>query len=418
MQTTEITSKNLEWFKEQPLAIQMELFSHITEISKLIANQFFQDEVHQKAGSRYERVSREEQKYSRWGSNPGSIKIGDERVKMRIPRLYNTETNKTEGLENYKKLRELETPTDELVRKIIFGLSEKNYGEVAKTTLGSFGLSQSSVSRQFIEESKKSLEEFENRDLGKYDFIGLVIDGKYLQREQVVIALGITIDGIKIPLGFIHTTTEDNISIKGLLKDLIRRDFSFTEGIFTITDGSTGLIKAVKETFGNYALSQRCVWHKRENVVSYLPKDQQKHYRGKLQRAYNEPEYDLAKRKLYKIPVPQLRVRIELEKINRSAANSLDEGLEETLTLHKLGLVEQLGKSLMTSNTIESLNSQISKYAGKVTRWSSSNMRGRWIAVSLLQIEKRLNRIVGHDKLNLLRIAIKDELKLEQNRVA
>ncbi len=411
MQSTEITSKNLDWFKEQPIEIQMELFSHITEISKLIANQFFQDEVHQKAGSRYERVSREEQKYSRWGSNPGSIKIGDERVKMQIPRLYNTDTNKTEGLENYKKLREIETPADELVRKIIFGLSEKNYGEVAKTTLGSFGLSQSTVSRQFIEESKKTLEEFENRDLGKYDFIGLVIDGKYLQREQVVIALGITIEGIKIPLGFIHTTTEDNISIKGLLKDLIRRNFSFTEGIFTITDGSTGLIKAVKETFGKYALSQRCVWHKRENVVSYLSKDIQKHYRGKLQRAYNEPEYEVAKRKLYEI-------RIELEKINRSAANSLDEGLEETLTLHKLGLVEQLGKSLMTSNTIESLNSQISKYAGKVTRWSSSNMRGRWIAVSLIQIEKRLNRIVGHDKLNLLRIAIKDELKLEQKRVA
>ena len=411
MQTTEITSKNLNWFKEQPLELQMELFSHITEISKLIANQFFEDEVHQKAGNRYERVSREEQKYSRWGSNPGSIKIGDERIKMQIPRLYNTETHKTEGLDNYKKLREIETPTDELVRKIIFGLSEKNYGEVAQTTFGSFGLSQSTVSRQFIEESKKSLEEFENRDLGKYDFIGLVIDGKYLQREQVVIALGITIEGIKIPLGFIHTTTEDNLSIKGLLKDLIRRNFSFTEGIFTITDGSTGLIKAVKETFGKYTLSQRCVWHKRENVVSYLPKDIQKHYRGKLQRAYNEPEYEVAKRKLYEI-------RIELEKINRSAANSLDEGLEETLTLHKLGLVEQLGKSLMTSNTIESLNSQISKYVGKVTRWSSSNMRGRWIAVSLMQIEKRLNRIVGHDKLNLLRIAIKDELKLEQNRVA
>jgi len=402
MQITEITSKNLSWFKEQPIEIQMELYSHITEISKLIANQFFEDEVHQKAGSRYERVSREEQKYSRWGSNPGSIKIGDERVKMQIPRLYNTETNKTEGLDNYKKLREIETPADELVRKIIFGLSEKNYGEVAKTTLGSFGLSQSTVSRQFIEESKKSLEEFEQRDLGKYDFIGLVIDGKYLQREQVVIALGITMDGIKIPLGFIHTTTEDNLSIKGLLKDLIKRNFSFTEGIFTITDGST---------FGKYALSQRCVWHKRENVVSYLPKDLQKHYRGKLQRAYNEPEYEVAKRKLYEI-------RVELEKINRSAANSLDEGLEETLTLHKLGLVEQLGKSLMTSNTIESLNSQISKYAGKVTRWSSSDMRGRWIAVSLMQIEKRLNRIVGHEKLNLLRIAIKDELKLELNRVA
>lgn len=411
MQTTEITSKNLEWFLEEPLETQMELFSHITEISKLIANQFFQDEVHQKAGIRYERASRSEQKYSRWGSNPGSIKIGDERMKMRIPRLYNNETKKTEGLDNYKKLRAIETPTEELVRKIIFGLSEKNYGEVTKSTVESFGLSQSSVSRTFIEESKKALKEFENRDLGKYDFIGLIIDGKYLQREQVVIAMGITIKGHKIPLGFIHTTTEDSNAIKGLLNDLIKRSFIFTEGIFTITDGSTGLIKAVKETFGKFAVAQRCVWHKRENVVSYLPKTIQESYRGKLQRAYSEPDYETAKRKLYEI-------RLELEKINRSAANSLDEGLEETLTLHRLGLVEQLGKSLMTSNMIESLNSQISKYAGKVTRWSSSEMRARWMAVSLIQIEKRLNRIVGYEKLNLLRIAIKKELKIKQNKVA
>ena len=411
MQITEITSKNLEWFKEQPLSVQMELFSHITEISKLIANQFFHDEVHQKAGQRYHRREREDQKYSRWGSNPGSIRIGEERVKMQIPRLYNNETNKTEGLGNYKKLSAIETPTEELVRKIIFGLSEKNYGEVTKTALESFGLSQSSVSRAFVEESKKALEEFERRDLGRYDFIGLIIDGKYLQREQVVIAMGITIKGDKIPLGFIHTTTEDSKSIKELLRDLIRRNFKFREGIFTITDGATGLIKAVKEIFGKYSVPQRCVWHKRENVVSYLPKIIQETYRGKLQRAYNEPEYETAKRKLYEI-------RIELEKINRSAANSLDEGLEQTLTLHKLGLVEQLGKSLMTSNMIESLNSQISKYAGKVTRWSSSEMRGRWMAVSLMQIEKRLNRIVGYEKLNLLRIAIKNELKLEQNKVA
>jgi len=228
----------------------MELFNHITEISKLIANQFFQDEVHEKAGERYQRRERETQKYSRWGSNPGSILIGDERIKMEIPRLYNNETKQTEGLENYNKLREIETPTEELVKKIIFGLSEKNYGEVTKTTAESFGLSQSSVSRAFVEESQKALKEFENRDLGKHDFIGLIIDGKYLQREQVVIAMGITVQGDKIPLGFIHTTTEDSKSIKGLLRDLIRRNFKFTEGIFTITDGSTGLIKAAKDVFG------------------------------------------------------------------------------------------------------------------------------------------------------------------------
>ena len=411
MKDKEITSKNLNWFLDQPLETQMELFRHYTEIAKLIANQFFEDEVDQKAGARYQRKGIDEGNYSRWGSNPGSIRIGDERIKMRIPRLYDKMTGKTEGLENYKKLRETEIPSEELIKKVIFGLSESNYGEVVKLTSDSFGLSQSSVSRSFVEESKKALEEFEGRDLGSYDFIGLVIDGKYLSKEQVVIALGITITGDKVPLGFIHSTTENSESISGLLKKLIRRNFKFSEGILTITDGSTGLIKAVKQTFGKYAVAQRCTWHKRENVVSYLAKDQQEHYRGKLQRSYLEPDYQTAKRKL-------IEIQNELNKINRSASNSLAEGLEETLTIHRLGLVEELGKSLLTTNVIESLNSQLGNYVRKVKYWSSSEMRARWVATSLLQIEKRMRKINNYQKLNLLRTAIKTELKLEQTKIA
>lgn len=212
-------------------------------------------------------------------------------------------------------------------------------------------------------------------------------------------------------MGFIHSTTENSESIGGLIKELIRRNFNFSQGLLTITDGSTGLIKAVKETFGKYALSQRCTWHKRENVVSYLPKEKQDHYRGKLQRAYLEPEYETAKIKLHEI-------RNELQKINRSAANSLTEGLEETLTLHRLGLVEELGKSLLTTNVIENLNSQLGNYVRKVKYWSSSEMRARWVATSLLQIEKRMRKINNYQKLNLLRTAIKSELKLEQTMVA
>jgi len=330
---------------------------------------------------------------------------------MEIPRLYNKNQERTEGLDNYKKLRAAEVSSEKLMRKILFGLSQKNYSEVTRTTAESFGFSQSSISREFIEASTRALEEFEERDLGEYDFIGLAIDGKYLRKHQIVIALGITIDGIKIPLGFIETTTENHLSVKGLLSDLIKRNFKFREGILVIIDGATGLKKAVKETFGKYALIQRCTWHKRENVVSYLPKEHQEHYRGKLQRAYSEPDHETAKRRLYEI-------RIELEKINRSAANSLDEGLTETLTLHRLGLVEQLGKSLLTTNIIENLNSQLGGYIRKVKNWSSSKMRARWMAASLMQIELRMRRINNYEKLNLLRTAIKSELKLEQEMVA
>jgi len=297
------------------------------------------------------------------------------------------------------------------LKKIIIGLTEHRYEEVVKMATESFGLSQSSVSRAFIEESKKALECFERRGLGLYDFIALVIDGKYLAKEQVVIALGITINGDKIPLGFIHTTTENNIAIKGLLKNLIERGFKFTEGILTITDGSKGLIKAVKETFGEFAIEQRCTWHKRENVVSYLKDEEKDIYRGKLQRAYSEPDYETAKMKL-------LQIRDELRKINYSAANSLEEGLEETLTLHRLGLVEELGKSLSTTNTIENLNSQLGRYLHRIKYWVTPEMRARWVATALFQIEKRMRKINSYKKLNLLRTALKTELKIEQQRVA
>ncbi len=408
MQHSEKTSKNLIWYLEQQLDIQLDMLKHQTEIIKLVINQLLEDEVHQKAGYKYEHSSKN---YSRWGSNPGSIKIGKERVKMEVPRLYNKEQRRTEGLDNYKKIKESEVTSEKLMSQILFGLSQKNYSEVARTTAESFGFSQSTISREFIEASTKALEEFEQRNLGKYDFIGLAIDGKYLRKHQIVIALGITTEGAKIPLGFIETTTENHLSVKGLLSNLIKRNFKFTEGILVLIDGATGLSKAVKETFGKYALIQRCTWHKRENVVSYLPKEQQDHYRGKLQRAYSEPDYETAKRKLYE-------VRIELEKINRSAANSLDEGLKETLTLHRLGLVEELGKSLLTTNVIENLNSQLGGYVRKVKNWSSSKMRARWMAASLMQIEVRMRRINNYEKLNLLRTAIKSKLKLQQEKVA
>jgi transposase-like protein len=408
MQHNEKTNKNLIWYLEQQLDVQLEILIHQTEITKLVINQLLEDEVHKKAGQKYEHGSKP---YSRWGSNPGSVKIGKQRIKMEIPRLYNKQEKRTEGLENYKKIKEVEISPEKLIDKILFGLSQKNYSEIVRTTAESFGFSQSSISREFIEATSKVLEEFEQRDLGEYDFVGLAIDGKYLRKHQIVIALGITIDGIKIPLGFIETTTENHLSVKGLLNDLIRRNFQFTEGLLILIDGATGLRKAVKESFGEYGLIQRCTWHKRENVVSYLPKDKQEHFRGKLQRAYSEPEYQTAKSKLYEI-------RIELEKINRSAAHSLDEGLEETLTLHRLGLVEQLGKSLLTTNVIESLNSQLSGYVRKVKNWSSSKMRARWMAASLVQIESRMRRINNYEKLSLLRTAIKAELKLDEQRVA
>lgn len=407
MKNSKMQKENLEWLISQPVDIQYQLFQNFVDIAKLHYQQLVEEETRKKAGEKYERGKR----YNRWGNNPGSIRIGEEKLPVEVPRYYDKEERRTEESEYYRQLHELPMPSEEVIKKVIKGLSQRDYEEVTKSVVESFGLSQSSISRNFIEESKKRMEEFEGRDLGLYDFVALIIDGKYLSRDNIVIALGVTLTGVKIPLGFIQSTTENSESVKGLLKNLINRNFRFEEGLLTITDGSKGLKKAVEETFGELSLHQRCQWHKRENVVSYLREEEKALYRGKLQRAYNEPEYETAKKKL-------LEIKDELRKINRSAANSLDEGFEETLTIHRLGLVEILGRSFTTTNLIENLNSQLGKYLRKVKRWVNSEMKSRWVAVSLLEIENKMRRVNNYDKLQLLRTALKSELNIKQQRVA
>jgi transposase-like protein len=366
MKNSEMNKENLEWLLDQSIEMQYQLFQNFVDIAKLHYNQLVEEEMKTKAGEKYERGKR----YNRWGNNPGSIRIGEEKIPVEVPRFYDKQEDRTQEAEYYRKLHEIAMPSQEVIKKVIKGLSQHDYEEVTKSVIESFGLSQSTISRTFIEESGKQLEEFEKRDLGLYDFVALIIDGKYLSRENIVIALGIIITGIKVPLGFIQTTTENGEAVKGLLKNLIERNFHFEEGVLTIIDGSKGLRKAIEEVFGNLSITQRCQWHKRENVVSYLKEEEKDKYRGKLQRAYDEPDYETAKKRL-------LEIRDELKKINRTAANSLDEGLEETLTIHRLGLVEILGRGFTTTNFIENLNSQLAKYIRKIKRWVNTDMRSR-----------------------------------------
>jgi transposase-like protein len=291
------------------------------------------------------------------------------------------------------------------------GLSQNDYGKVTKTISDSFGLSQSTISRKFIEESSAELEKYEKRDLGRYDFVALLLDGKYLAREQVVIAMGITTGGDKLLLGFIQTTSENTKAVKGLLKNLLERNFRFAEGILCVIDGSKGLRKAAKETFGEYCLIQRCQWHKRENVVSYLSEKDAPIFRNRMQSAYKEPTYEMAKARL-------IEIKNDLQKINRSAANSLEEGLEETLTLHRLGLSVELGRSLSTTNCIENVNSKLGNYLRKIKHWKTSDMLARWVSLAMLETEPRMRKINNYNKLHLLRKALKTELKLKEKKAA
>jgi len=314
-------------------------------------------------------------------------------------------------LPNYEALRELPESDERLREAVLLGLSTHDYERVSRMMLDGFGLSQSSVSRQFVEASAEVWKEFEERSLKETSFIALIIDGKYLAKQQMVICLGVTEDGRKQPLGFIQTTTENADAIAGLLRDLIDRGLHFSKGLLFVIDGSKGLRKAIVDVFGEYAVIQRCQYHKRQNVLSYLTEEQQQHFKGRIDRAHKHPDYETAKSALRAL-------HTELLKVNRSAARSLIEGLEETLTLQRLGVYEELRWSLRTTNTIASLNGHLRKYLGRIRYWRTSDQRARWLACALTEMEENMKRIMGSTALPKRRAALISEVNQNKRQAA
>jgi len=400
-----LATSSLEELEEKPWEVKLTLLQHHLELARIFVNELLEEEVEEKAGERY---SHDDRRFSRWGTNPGSVRIGDEKVPIAVPRMVDTETGKTCSPERYAEMKDLPPMSDKMQEAVLLGLSQGDYERVASSFAGGFGLSQSAVSERFIERSAKALEEFETRSLEDLDLVALIMDAKHVAGKQLTIALGVTVEGKKIPLGFTEASTEHHEPVKSLLRDLIDRGLSFDQGILFVTDGARGLHKAIRETAGDRGLIQRCQWHKRENIVGHLPKSDRKKWRRKLRRAYQNPTYEEAKAALEEL-------HAEIQQINRSAARSLQEGLEETLTLHRLGVFDEVGRSLKTTNAIENLNSLVEDYIGNVKRWHHSEQRARWFALGLLEAEQRMNRIAGHEDLPKLRDALQRELDLEED---
>lgn len=398
-----LKGKTLSWALEQGIDIKIALLHHYQHLGCLLAEEIMAEEVRLLAGEHYSHGKPHRGRYSRWGHNPGSIKLDHEKVPIEVQRLYDHQVGGTIGLQTYRKLHQMESPDKAVMDGIIKGLSMSDYQAVIGRLAESFGLSRSSVSLRFIEESSAKLKAFEERRLDDYRFVALFIDGKYLAKEQVVIVVGVTLEGEKIPLGFLQTHTENSGPIKDLLNRLIERGLSFEKGLLCVVDGSKGIYKAVNEIFGSKAVIQRCQWHKRENVLNYLSKKDQPIYKRRITKAYQAETYQEAREQLEQIIA-------DLEQINLSAARSMAEGLEETLTLLRLGLNETFGKSFSTTNIIENLNSQLGRYLRNVKRWQSSRQRYRWVACALMEIEVRMRKVNNYKQLDVMAKAIQEEI--------
>lgn len=348
------------------------------------------------AGPRYSRGG----DIKRWGENPGSVYLGDQKVQMPVPRVRNVKTKTEVPLKAYERLQSPQVIGDMALSRVINGMSQRDYEKASIAVPETFGIKKTSTCRRFIRASAKKLKELLERDLSRHDIVAIFMDGKSFAENEIVIALGVTIDGDKVLLGFVETSTENHKVCKQFLLSLKDRGLNLENEMLFILDGGKGLYKGVKEVMGEKAIIQRCQWHKRENVVSYLDKENQDRFRRKLQAAYEQPTYEKAKKRLEAI-------KRELRLINESAVASLEEGFEETLTLHRLGLFTKLGESFKTTNCIENVNKLLATKTDRVDRWHHSNQRQRWFATAMLEIEPRLRKVRGHKFLGELRSAMK-----------
>ena len=342
----------------------------------------------------------------RWGQQPGSVYLADQKVPVAVPRVRDQQRQVEVPLATYQQLQTPRALDEGLFRRVLGGLACGEYAACAEAVPAAFGLSRATVSRRFVRASARRLQTLLERPLtvpAGEQWIALFVDGKTFAADGLVIALGVTTTGRKQLLGFVQTATENERVCAAFLRQLVERGFTAPDGLLVVLDGAKGLRAAIRTVFGTSAQVQRCQWHKRENVVRYLAKRQQPEWRRKLQAAYERPTYEAAKAAL-------TRIHRELRLLNASAAASLLEGLEDTLTLHRLGLVRELGASFKTTNALESVMAHVQRRTGRITHWRTSDQKQRWCAAALLALEPRLRKVKGYRHLRTLATVLRREL--------
>jgi len=392
------------------LDARVELIQALIPLGLEAVQELLAQEVTALAGGRYQR-GRGVPGYARWGGQDGSVYLADQKVAVRVPRVRDVRRDQEVPLTTYQGLRQPRRAEEAALRKVLKGLSCRSYEACVEPVAETFGLTASSLSRRFKRASARKLAELQERDLAGYDLVGLFLDGKTFGDDEMVIALGVTLSGEKVVLGFVQTATENEAVCTSFLRGLVERGLRFDQGLLVVLDGAKGLRKAVDKVFGKKAAVQRCHWHKRENVLGYLAEGLKPVIKRKLSAAYEKPTYTAAKTAL-------TRIRAELAEVNASAAASLDEGLEETLTLHRLGLFKELGRSFKTTNCIENVNALIGQRTDKVDCWRNADQKHRWLATTLLDIEPRLRKVSGYQHLPRLRAALEVHAKGALEKVA
>ena len=344
----------------------------------------------------------------RWhGRQWGSVALSDRKLRVERPRLRGQAGEVT--IPAYAALQDDERMSARMLELLLSGVSTRDYQKVIREMAETAGVSKSSVSREFVEESAAKLKELNERQLPAEKILIVYLDGMVYGEHHVLAAVGVDRKGFKHALGMRLGSTENAVVAKDLLADLVARGLDPEVMRLFVIDGSKALRKAVKEVFGEYAVVQRCRTHKLRNVLSYLPQHLQDQVAAVIRAAYKLP---------YKEGLARLKTQAAwLQKEHPQAASSLLEGLEETFTVNRLGLTATLMKCLTTTNIIENPNGAVRRQTRRVSRWQDGAMVLRWAASALLNAEKKFRRVSGHRELWMLENALKT-LLLDQQPVA
>jgi len=353
------------------------------ELGRMVAETIMYIEREEIAGPDYQPFSPDMRK---WASQGGSAYIGDQKIRIEHPRLRGPEGEIT--LKSYERLKEPDGFSEELLTKVLRGLSCQKYAETVVEAAQAFGVSASSVSRHIIAATARQLQEFKERSLSDLVPFVIFLDTIHRGGEAFIIGLGIDRAGIKRVLGFWQGATENHELCEELLADMERRGLQLSRKIIWVTDGGKGIIKTLRERFGKKLIHQRCTIHKDRNIQKHLAKRYRKEAHRRFRIALEHTQYEDARKML-------LEMGKWLRKINESAADSLMEAIDEILTLHRLKVPALLRQTLHSTNPIESMFSTVRDCEGNIKRYRGSRMMQRWLASVLLHCEKGFKRIKG-----------------------
>lgn len=327
---------------------------------------------------------------SRHGHQPGYVIYGGRKVTVERPRLRSREAKEV-PLASYQAFQKNGKLQQAVERQLTRQCSTRDYEGAIESCLEGYGIKRSSVSRHWKIATTKQLEQLMQRPVPK-DLLVLMIDSKFFGGDCLVAAIGVDLQGKKQVLGLWHGATENSTVVKGLLEDLVSRGLESERKLLVVIDGAKALRKAVQMVLGDQGLVQRCRIHKQRNVLDHLPEEKKAQALWRLQGAWNQKDSQLAEKELRK-------TARWLEGFSPMAATSLLEGLEETLTVQKLGIRHTLCRSLSNTNIIENCFSQAAQRTHRVKRWDGPKMVLRWTAAALLTAEKNFRRIRGCEQL-------------------